>query len=305
MAALLARHHDSGAADARAAACRERVRAADGDSSLFGWLRRLLTPGILLLAALIFCYRFGDQLLTTLLVPFLIDRGLGLVRHRAAQGLGRQRDEHRRRAAGRLAGVQHRPTQCVAHQRRRASGVVHAVRRGRARRRRHRPAVGRNDRRRRPRHDGDGRAVRADDGRIGSRARRHRLHAARLRRARGRHDRKHRAARRSPKRSATRPRSQPARCSRCSAASRSSGCWTAIRSQRASPLAWRTGSAAARRYTIADFGNWILNVAPSPSRLCAQTRPPMRSTALRTSASPMPVPGYWSSRCRRWKILKM
>ncbi|MGH8240034.1 MAG: MFS transporter, partial [Steroidobacteraceae bacterium] len=44
----------------------------------FGWLRRLLTPGILLLAALIFCYRFGDQLLTTLLVPFLIDRGLGL-----------------------------------------------------------------------------------------------------------------------------------------------------------------------------------------------------------------------------------
>jgi len=44
----------------------------------FGWLRRLLTRGILLLAALIFCYRFGDQLLTTLLVPFLTDRGLGL-----------------------------------------------------------------------------------------------------------------------------------------------------------------------------------------------------------------------------------
>lgn len=44
----------------------------------FGWLRRLLTRGILLLAALIFCYRFGDQLLTTLLVPFLIDGGLGL-----------------------------------------------------------------------------------------------------------------------------------------------------------------------------------------------------------------------------------
>jgi predicted MFS family arabinose efflux permease len=45
---------------------------------VFGWLRRLLTPGVLLLAALIFCYRFGDQLLTTLLVPFLTDRGLGL-----------------------------------------------------------------------------------------------------------------------------------------------------------------------------------------------------------------------------------
>ena len=43
-----------------------------------GWLQRLLTPGILLLAALIFCYRFGDQLLTTLLVPFLIDNGLDL-----------------------------------------------------------------------------------------------------------------------------------------------------------------------------------------------------------------------------------
>jgi MFS family permease len=45
---------------------------------VFGWLQRLLTPGVLLLAALIFCYRFGDQLLTTLLVPFLTDRGLGL-----------------------------------------------------------------------------------------------------------------------------------------------------------------------------------------------------------------------------------
>lgn len=45
---------------------------------VFGWLRRLLTPGVLLLAALIFCYRFGDQMLTTLLVPFLTDRGLGL-----------------------------------------------------------------------------------------------------------------------------------------------------------------------------------------------------------------------------------
>jgi MFS family permease len=44
----------------------------------FGWLKRLLTRGILLLAALIFCYRFGDQLLTTLLIPFLTDRGLGL-----------------------------------------------------------------------------------------------------------------------------------------------------------------------------------------------------------------------------------
>jgi MFS family permease len=44
----------------------------------FGWLKRLLTRGVLLLAALIFCYRFGDQMLTTLLIPFLTDRGLGL-----------------------------------------------------------------------------------------------------------------------------------------------------------------------------------------------------------------------------------
>ena len=44
----------------------------------FGWLRRLMTRGILLLAALIFCYRFGDQMLTTLLIPFLTDQGLGL-----------------------------------------------------------------------------------------------------------------------------------------------------------------------------------------------------------------------------------
>jgi hypothetical protein len=53
------------------------VRPSAAQLSL-GWLRRLLTRGILLLAALIFCYRFGDQLLTTLLIPFLTDRGFGL-----------------------------------------------------------------------------------------------------------------------------------------------------------------------------------------------------------------------------------
>jgi MFS family permease len=41
---------------------------------LFEWLQRLRTPGMLIMAALIFCYRFGDQMLTTLLVPFLIDQ---------------------------------------------------------------------------------------------------------------------------------------------------------------------------------------------------------------------------------------
>ncbi|HEY7639649.1 MAG TPA: MFS transporter [Steroidobacteraceae bacterium] len=44
------------------------------------WLRRLLTPGILLLAGLIFCYRFGDQMLTNLLIPFLTDQRLDLAK---------------------------------------------------------------------------------------------------------------------------------------------------------------------------------------------------------------------------------
>jgi MFS family permease len=52
----------------------------------FGWLRRLLTRSILLLAALIFCYRFGDQMLTTLLIPFLTDRGFGLSDMSALKG---------------------------------------------------------------------------------------------------------------------------------------------------------------------------------------------------------------------------
>jgi MFS family permease len=41
-----------------------------------GWVRRLLMPGMLGFAGLIFCYRFGDQLLTTLLTPFLVDQGM-------------------------------------------------------------------------------------------------------------------------------------------------------------------------------------------------------------------------------------
>jgi MFS family permease len=52
----------------------------------FTWLRRLLTPGILLLAALIFCYRFGDQMLTNLLIPFLTDKGLDLARIAVLKG---------------------------------------------------------------------------------------------------------------------------------------------------------------------------------------------------------------------------
>lgn len=41
-----------------------------------GWLHRLLTPSMLLVAGLIFCYRFGDQMISTLWGPFLSDFGL-------------------------------------------------------------------------------------------------------------------------------------------------------------------------------------------------------------------------------------
>jgi MFS family permease len=42
------------------------------------WLRRALQPAMLTLAGLIFCYRFGDQMVTSLLGPFLTDAGLDL-----------------------------------------------------------------------------------------------------------------------------------------------------------------------------------------------------------------------------------
>ncbi len=41
-----------------------------------GWLKRLLRPGMLGIAALLFCYRFGDQVISTLWGPFLTDFGL-------------------------------------------------------------------------------------------------------------------------------------------------------------------------------------------------------------------------------------
>nr|WP_298722658.1 MFS transporter [uncultured Steroidobacter sp.] len=43
---------------------------------LIGWLRRLMQPGILRFAVIIFLYRFGDQMVATLLGPFLIDQGM-------------------------------------------------------------------------------------------------------------------------------------------------------------------------------------------------------------------------------------
>jgi MFS family permease len=43
---------------------------------LFGWFRRLMQPGILRFALIIFLYRFGDQMVVTLHGPFLIDQGM-------------------------------------------------------------------------------------------------------------------------------------------------------------------------------------------------------------------------------------
>ncbi|WP_129641602.1 MFS transporter [Peristeroidobacter agariperforans] len=43
---------------------------------LIGWAHRLMQPGILWFAAIIFLYRFGDQMVATLLGPFLIDQGM-------------------------------------------------------------------------------------------------------------------------------------------------------------------------------------------------------------------------------------
>ena len=43
---------------------------------LIGWLRRILMPGMLAFAGLIFCYRFGDAMVSNVLGPFLSDAGL-------------------------------------------------------------------------------------------------------------------------------------------------------------------------------------------------------------------------------------
>jgi len=43
---------------------------------LLAWWQRAMQPGMLTLAALIFAYRFGDQLVSSLINPFLLDRGL-------------------------------------------------------------------------------------------------------------------------------------------------------------------------------------------------------------------------------------
>lgn len=60
---------------------REPPRSTDAPTHtslllLIGWVQRLLQPGMLGFAGLIFCYRYGDQMVTTLLGPFLSDQGL-------------------------------------------------------------------------------------------------------------------------------------------------------------------------------------------------------------------------------------
>jgi predicted MFS family arabinose efflux permease len=42
------------------------------------WAQRLRAPGVLRFIGLIFCYRFGDQVISSLFPPFLRDAGLGL-----------------------------------------------------------------------------------------------------------------------------------------------------------------------------------------------------------------------------------
>jgi MFS family permease len=60
---------------------RESVSAADAAhiSSMqlsVGWATRLFSPGMLWFAGLIFCYRYGDQMASSLFGPFLRDYGL-------------------------------------------------------------------------------------------------------------------------------------------------------------------------------------------------------------------------------------
>jgi len=60
---------------------REAPRAVDSPPPqarelLIGWARRMLTPGMLAFAGLIFCYRFGDAMVSNVLGPFLKDSGL-------------------------------------------------------------------------------------------------------------------------------------------------------------------------------------------------------------------------------------
>ncbi|HEX5374167.1 MAG TPA: MFS transporter [Aquabacterium sp.] len=47
-----------------------------GWSLAWAWLHRVLSPGMLTLVGLIFCYRFGDQMVSALITPFVLDQGV-------------------------------------------------------------------------------------------------------------------------------------------------------------------------------------------------------------------------------------
>ncbi|WP_331610199.1 MFS transporter [Povalibacter sp.] len=55
---------------------RSSVATMSAKALLVAWLRRMLMPGMLGFAALVFCYRFGDAMVSNVLGPFLSDSGL-------------------------------------------------------------------------------------------------------------------------------------------------------------------------------------------------------------------------------------
>lgn len=59
------------------AGAQSRPRARSSELAV-AWAQRAVQPAMMTLAGLIFCYRFGDQMVTSLLGPFLTDAGLDL-----------------------------------------------------------------------------------------------------------------------------------------------------------------------------------------------------------------------------------
>lgn len=54
----------------------DRIDRPGGWRLAIAWVHRALRPGMPAIAGLIFCYRFGDQMVSSLIVPFLSDQGL-------------------------------------------------------------------------------------------------------------------------------------------------------------------------------------------------------------------------------------
>jgi MFS transporter, PAT family, beta-lactamase induction signal transducer AmpG len=66
---------------AQASASSDAAHAAESSKPplaglALGWLHRLRAPGMLAFAGLLLCYRLGDQMLNSLLPPFLLDHGV-------------------------------------------------------------------------------------------------------------------------------------------------------------------------------------------------------------------------------------